>query len=96
MSWSIKQRRLAAVGQPAQGAAELLALTRVEPRRRLVQAQQARTAGQGTRHSDQLARSLGQLIRHRLDRPVEVDELEDVLGVDVSGGIRVAVAGRQA
>ena len=69
-----QEHRRAAVGEPAQPAPELGALARVQPGRRLVQAQQPRAHRDRARHPDQLALPLRQVARHQLRRPVELDQ----------------------
>ena len=55
---------------------------------------QARISGQRAGDADQLAGALGELIGHRVGRPAEVDQLEDLLRVCV-GAVR-AVGGPSA
>jgi hypothetical protein len=55
-----------AIGDLAQVTAERLALHRVEPRGRLVQAEETRLRGQSTGDSDELPVALRELARHRV------------------------------
>ena len=79
MSWSTSSIAGPAVDDPAQLAAELLALGRVEARAGLVEAHDARRGGQRARHADELALALRELVGQPVDDVLEADERERVV-----------------
>ena len=71
-----QEHRRAGVDHPAQMVRQLLALPRVEARRRLVETEEPRLRRERARDPDQLALPLGEVFRHRVRRRLEAEELQ--------------------
>ena len=76
MSWSTSSIAWPSSARRRSSRPELLALLRVEPRGRLVEAQEPRLRDERPRDPDELALPLGELARHRVGDASEPEQLE--------------------
>ena len=84
-----EQHRLAGVDEAPEPAAELLALVRVEPGRRLVEAHDARLRDERARDADELALALRERVRQLVRNRLEPEQLER------GGDLALAAVGRR-